>query len=75
MADRKDYWTSPHPQGWQVKREGGARATSIHRTQQEAWIETKSRAQETGGEAYLQNRLGRIRERNTYGYDPEKTKG
>jgi hypothetical protein len=75
MADKKDYWTTPHPDGWQVKREGASRATSVHRTQEEAWIETRSRARGAGGEAYLQGRKGQIRERNTYGYDPEKTKG
>jgi hypothetical protein len=75
MGKKSDYWTTPHPEGWQVKREGAGRATSVHRTQAEAWIETKSRARDAGGEAYLQNSQGRIRERNTYGHDPKKTKG
>ncbi len=75
MADKKDYWATPHKDGWQVKREGSSRATSVHRTQSEAWMETKSRARDAGGEAYLQNREGQIRERNTYGHDPRKTKG
>lgn len=71
----KDYWATRHPEGWQVKREGGARATSVHSTQAAAWTETKDRAQGTGGEAYLQNRHGQIRERNTYGHDPKSSKG
>lgn len=75
MVDRRDYWATPHKDGWQVKREGTSRATSIHRTQSDAWKETKSRAKVTGGEAYLQNREGQIRERNTYGYDPKSSKG
>ena len=75
MADGKDYWTTRHPDGWQVKREGNERATSVHRTQESAWNETKERARAEGGEAYLQGRSGQIRERNTYGHDPKKSKG
>ncbi|MBD2842938.1 DUF2188 domain-containing protein [Erythrobacter rubeus] len=75
MSNGKDYWTAPHKDGWQVKREGASRATSVHKTQAEAWAETKSRARDAQSEAYLQNQEGRIRERNTYGNDPRKTKG
>ena len=71
----KDYWTSPHPDGWQVKRSGASRATSVHKTQESAWKEAKSRARSSEGEAYLQNKEGQIRERNTYGKDPRKSKG
>jgi len=71
----KNYWATPHQDGWQVKGEGNKRATSIHATQAEAWKAAKGRAQEGRGEAYLQNRQGQIRERNTYGHDPERTKG
>lgn len=71
----KDYWTTKHENGWAVKREGAQRATSIHTNQADAWTEAKGRAKQNGGEAYLQNRQGQIRERNTYGYDPEKSKG
>lgn len=71
----KDYWTTKHPDGWQVKGEGNSRATSVHSTQSEAWDEAKGRAREAGGEAYLTGKNGQIRERNTYGYDPEKSKG
>lgn len=71
----KDYWTTRHPEGWQVKRAGGERATSVHATQGAAWAEARERARDTGGEAYLQNWHGQIRERNTYGHDPESSKG
>jgi hypothetical protein len=71
----KDYWTTKHPDGWQVKGAGNERATSVHTTQQAAWNESRSRASNSGGEAFLTGRNGQIRERNTYGYDPKSTKG
>ncbi|ARU16435.1 DUF2188 domain-containing protein [Croceicoccus marinus] len=73
MAD--DYWATKHPNGWQVKGAGNERATSVHRTQADAWSEAKSRARASGGEAYLTKENGQIRERNTYGRDPRSTKG
>lgn len=71
----KDYWAGPKGDGWQVKGAGNERATSHHETQAAAWAEARGRAREAGGEAYLQGRHGQIRERNTYGHDPESSKG
>lgn len=71
----KDYWTTKHPEGWQVKGAGNERASSVHNTQAEAWAESRERAQRSGGEAYLTGRNGKIRERNTYGHDPKSSKG
>jgi hypothetical protein len=71
----KDYWTTPHEDGWQVKGSGNKKATSVHKKQADAWNEAKDRAREAKGEAYLQGRDNKIRERNTYGNDPRKTKG
>jgi hypothetical protein len=71
----KDYWAGPNARGWQVKGGGNERATSVHETQAAAWNEARARAKDAGGEAYLQNRHGQIRERNTYGHDPESSKG
>lgn len=71
----KDYWTTRHPDGWQVKGAGNERATSVHATQDAAWAESRMRAEAAGGEAYLTGRNGQIRERNTYGHDPRSSKG
>lgn len=71
----KDYWAGPHKDGWQVKGAGNTRATAVFDTQAEAWADAKSRARDSSGEAYLQNRTGQIRERNTYGFDPSRSKG
>jgi hypothetical protein len=75
MPNRNNFWTTKRSDGWAVMREGNEKATSRHATQESAWAETKARARETGGEAFLQNRQARIRERNTYGHDPEKSEG
>ncbi len=74
MADT-DYWVTKHEEGWQVKREGGERATAVYATQAEAWDRARDLARGTRGEAYLCGEDGRIRERNTYGEDPESSKG
>ena len=71
----KNYHTTPHENGWAVQREGTARSTSVHPTQEKAWDETRERAKEAGGEAFLHNRHGQIRERNTYGKDPFPPRG
>ncbi len=71
----KDYWAGPNSRGWQVKGAGNSRATSVHETQAGAWAEARGRAKDAGGEAFLQNRRGQIRERNTYGNDPSDIPG
>lgn len=71
MADNNNYWTKQRSDGkWESKREGGERASKVTETQAEAWIHSKSKARELGGEAFLKGRDGKIRERNTYGKDP-----
>ncbi len=72
----RDYFAGPDGNGnWQVKGAGNKRATSKHRTQDKAWAEAKELAKANRGEALLQGRNGRIRERNTYGKDPFPPKG
>lgn len=75
MSSSKNYWTTKHPDGWAVKREGADRASSVHSTQAEAWSETRRLAKGTGGEAILQGEDGKIREKNSYGVDHFPPKG
>lgn len=70
MANNKNYWVVGSKNGWAVKREGGGRNTSVHRTQAEAWSVAQSFARESRGEAILQGASGKIRERNSYDSDP-----
>ncbi len=50
----KNYWTTKRENGWAVKKEGAARASSVHNTQAEAWSETRRLARGAGVEALLQ---------------------
>ena len=76
MPNKKNQWAGPHPKGgWQTKREGSQRAGSRHDTQADAWAAAIDRAKTNQGEAFLQNRKGQIRERNTYGRDPFPPRG
>ena len=74
MSD--NYWAHPRPDGkWGSKKEGASRDSQTFNTQQEAWSYSRSHAKQSGGEAFLQNKKGQIRERNTYGKDPYPPKG
>lgn len=72
-----NYWISQSAEGaWTVKKEGGQHASSLHKTQQEAFEWARERAIQEGGEVFIKNREGLIRERNTYGKnDPYPPRG
>ena len=71
----KNYWTCKRDEGWGVKAEGSKSDISLFSKQSEAWDFTRDLAQKSQGEAFLQGRDGKIRERNTYGHDPRDIKG
>lgn len=76
MSSKNNYWTSKRTDGkWSVKKEGSARATSLHNDQESAWKEARRLARGTGSEAFLKGRDGKIRARNSYGNDPYPPKG
>ena len=76
MNSKKDYWVSKRKNGdWEVKKEGAKRATSVHDTQKEAWSLAKNHARKVRSEAFLKDKTGQIRERNTYGKDTYPPKG
>ena len=70
MSKSKNYRTTPHCNGWAVKRDGRSRADSIHGTQSAAWNEARRLARGAGGEAVLHGTKGEICTRNTYDPDP-----
>ncbi len=72
MPKKGDVHVVPGDEGWRVEVEGQGRA---HDTQAEAWEQAKGIAQRNHSEAVLHGRDGQIRERNTYGHDPRRTKG
>ena len=76
MPNERNYWTQKRIDGnWESKREGAQRASKVTNTQAEAWEYSKEKARQSEGEAFLKNKSGKIRERNTYGNDPFPPEG
>lgn len=76
MLNKKSFWTQQRKdEQWETRQEGADRASKVFDTQAESWQYTRQRAEDAGGEAFLKGRDGLIRERNTYGHDPERSKG
>ncbi|GKW47330.1 MULTISPECIES: DUF2188 domain-containing protein [unclassified Planococcus (in: firmicutes)] len=71
----KNQHVTPKADEWQVKGAGNSKATSIHKTQQEAIEAAKEISKNQGSELFIHSRKGKIRERNTYGKDPFPPKG
>jgi hypothetical protein len=68
---KKAIWTAKHPDGgWQVKREGADKATSIHSTQAAANKAARQIAINNSCEHKIQGRDGKIINSNSYGNDP-----
>jgi hypothetical protein len=66
-----DYHVTPHPDGgWQVRREGADRASSLHDTQAEAMSRGRELAQQARSELVIHGRDGRIRDSDSFGNDP-----
>lgn len=70
MSQEDIHVTPHHDGGWQVKREGADRASSLHDTQQEAIEEGRRIAQEERGELLVHDRHSQIRDRDSFGADP-----
>lgn len=65
----------PNGGKWSVRKAGAARATGTFSTQSEAIQEARKIAKNQGSELYIHGRDGRIRERDSYGSDPKRSKG
>ena len=75
MSD-DNYWTQQRSDGkWETKRQGASRAAHVSDNQAAAWERNKELSRQSGGEAFLKGRDGKIRERNSYGDDPYPPKG
>lgn len=72
---KKNQHVVPHEQGWAVKGEGNSRASSVHPTQRAAIEAAREAAISNRSEMLIHGRNGQIRERNTYGDDPNPPKG
>jgi hypothetical protein len=72
---KKNQHVVPHSDGWAVKGAGNQRATSVHPTQRQAIESARDIARNQRSEMLIHGENGRIRERNTYGDDPNPPKG
>jgi hypothetical protein len=64
----------PHKDGWAVEREGGSRALSVQQRQSDAAKAGRDTARRDQTEFYLHGRDGQIREKDSYGNDPNPPK-
>lgn len=65
----------PRDGKWAVRGAGSQRATSVHRTQQEAIESAREIARNQGTELFVHGRDGRIRDRDSHGNDPFPPEG
>ncbi len=72
---KKNQHVVPHGKEWAVKGAGNSKTTVITETQKEAIERAKEIAKNNDSELFIHNRQGQIRERNTYGQDPNPPKG
>src|SRR3954454_20224850 len=76
MAKKLALVTGPHPGGgWQNKVEGNQRASNVAPTKAEAQAKGREMARERKTEHKIQNKDGRIAERNSYAHAPFPPKG
>jgi len=71
----KNQHVVPHNGTWAVKGAGNQRATSLHRTQEEARQAARDIAIKQGSEVVIHRPNGQIREKDSYGNDPYPPKG
>ena len=60
----------PHKDGWSVEREGGKRPLAVKATQAQAAEQGRDTARKDHAEFNLHGRDGRIRQKDSYGNDP-----
>lgn len=60
--------------GWAVKKGGSEKATKVCDTQKEAISYGREIAKSQGAEFYIHGKDGRIREKDSYGSDPNPPK-
>jgi uncharacterized protein YdaT len=75
VTEAKNQHVVPHAEGWAVKPEGAAKPTQVFSTQKEAIERAKEIAINQKSELLIHNKKGVIRERNSYGKDPNPPEG
>lgn len=72
---KKNQHVVPYGDQWAVKGAGNNKSTYVADNQAEAISRARGIAQNQGSELFIHNRHGQIRERNSYGNDPNPPKG
>jgi hypothetical protein len=67
--------TVPHAGGWANRRDGAKRVSKVFKTKTEAEAAGRKTAMREKVEHLIQNRDGKVSERNSYGNDPARLKG
>lgn len=70
MTKRSQHVVKNPDGGWSVKKGGSTKATKVHRTQEDAIEHGRSIAKNQKAEFYIHGRDGKIREKDSYGRDP-----
>ncbi len=65
----------PAGSGWAVRKAGASRASGTYATQQEAIERARDLAKKQKTELYIHGADGLIRERDSYGRDPVRSRG
>jgi hypothetical protein len=71
----KNQWVVRHGDAWAQRGEGNSLVTRTFDPQREAIESARETGRREGGELFIQNQSGQIRERNSYGYAPHPPKG
>jgi uncharacterized protein YdaT len=74
MSEGKEQHVTPHPDGWQVKAETAKKATQVFPTQKEAIDKATEIAKNQQSEVVIHRKDGTIRNKNSYGNDPNPPK-
>jgi hypothetical protein len=75
MSKKPTYHLTPHPSGWQVKREGASRASVVLPTKAAALDRAREIASNQEGALKIHGLNGRIQQEHTYHEDPYPPRG
>lgn len=75
MEKQKNVHVVPNGNQWSAKSAGSNRAANNYDTQAEAIVRARQMAINNQSEMLIHGRDGRIREKNSYGNDPQNIKG
>jgi hypothetical protein len=71
---KKNFHSVPWDGDWAVKKEGINKPLSVHHTQAAAEVKTHQLAKQNDTEAVYHNRHGQIKDKDSFGRDPNPPK-